>query len=413
MKVKKSTASNNTIDDRVTTLPGVGRLTNTQFAGYVPVDPADQITPESESLFYWFVGTKDYANKPTILWTNGGPGSTSFWGFFTENGPYQVERAGTKKKKPVLTERPTAWNSKVNYLIFEHPLGVTYSFPKKEENVPPNPAAGAQQYYHALQNFLDKHPELRDNKIVLSGESYAGTYLPQLAKCIYEAEANNIALASVVLLDAWVDPITQMTMDTTYAYTHGLISKRQKEALDREYNILNGNLNQLNWHMQQMTGVYMTNIAKTQDPPIQPVLDYLNRPDVREALHVSPTAPPVQSWSKAVSYNYTSFLNTSQIGVIETLLEEAQYTIQIINGLNDAKDCNFLGTEAWLERLNGTVAETFHNSLQKPWKDEQKNTIGFIQDGGRLSWVKVMNAGHMAVMDQPLILDVIMEKAGI
>lgn len=410
---KRSLSSNNTVDDKVVSLPGVKKITNTQFAGYVPIVPSDSINSKSESLFYWFVGAEDYANKPTVIWTNGGPGSTSFWGFFTENGPYNVDSAGTKKKPPVLSERPWAWNNKVNYLIFEHPLGVTYSFPKDVADVPKSPAQGAEQYYNALQNFLDKHPELRDNKIVLTGESYAGTYLPQLANCIYKAKANNIKLASVVLLDAWVDPITQMSTDTQYAYTHGLISKRQKEELDKKYNMINGNLNQLNWQIHLLSGVYMTNIAKTQDPPIDPVLAYLNRADVRKALHVDPNEPPIKSWSQAVSTNYTPLINDSQVGLIETLLEDAQYTIQVINGLNDAKDCNFLGTEAWLERLTGVSAEAFHQSVQKPWQDDKENTIGFVQDGGRLSWVKVMNAGHMAVGDQPLILDIIMEKAGI
>jgi vitellogenic carboxypeptidase-like protein len=36
--------------------------------------------------------------------------------------------------------------------------------------------------------------------------------------------------------------------------------------------------------------------------------------------------------------------------------------------------------------------------------------LGFIQEARLLSWVKVLNAGHMAVMDQPLLINLILEK---
>ena len=79
--------------------------------------------PGDAGLFYWFVGKSGggYASAPTILWTNGGPGATSFWGFFTENGPYVVNEGGQ------LQKRPMAWNNTANYLMFDQPLGVGLS----------------------------------------------------------------------------------------------------------------------------------------------------------------------------------------------------------------------------------------------------------------------------------------------
>ena len=265
-KMDNGTSGGGTIDDKVTSLPGIGELKNTQFAGYSPIVPKDQITEDSECLFYWFVGTEDYANKPTVIWTNGGPGSSSFWGFFLENGPFEIIDANANTKTPVMKYRPWAWNNKVNYMIFEHPLSVTLSYAKNDDNIPKTPEKGAEEYYNALQNFLDKHPELRKNKLILSGESYAGTYLPLIANNIYLANQNggsNIDLASIVLLDAWVDPKTQMTKDTQYAYNHGLISKKQKAALDKKYA---DNMNGLDWAIHELCGVYMTNIAKFYDP---------------------------------------------------------------------------------------------------------------------------------------------------
>jgi len=265
-------------NDRVHTLPGLKtpghNVEGIQFAGYMPVTGKANPTGPSEGLFYWFVGTDDYANRPTIIWTNGGPGSSSFWGFFLENGPYIIteENGGF-----VLNNRPDAWNQYANYMIFEHPLTVTISF-AKDADAPKTVQRGMEQYYQALLNFLDKHPEIAKQPIILAGESYAGTYLPLLTKLIVDGNAKvpddqKLKLSGTVLLDAWVDPWVQMATDTTYAYYHGLISAEQKEILDK-----NVALPIINAEIEAISGAYMANIAETADPSFDPVLRYLNNP---------------------------------------------------------------------------------------------------------------------------------------
>lgn len=34
-------------------------------------------------------------NKPLVLWLNGGPGCSSLYGAFLENGPYRIKRTGS------------------------------------------------------------------------------------------------------------------------------------------------------------------------------------------------------------------------------------------------------------------------------------------------------------------------------
>jgi cathepsin A (carboxypeptidase C) len=81
----------------------------------------------------------------------------------------------------------------------------------------------------------------------------------------------------------------------------------------------------------------------------------------------------------------------------------------VVSGLNDAKDCNFLGTGAWLERLQGDAAFAFRSATPAQWKDEHGNVLGFAQDGGQICWLKVLNAGHMAVRDQPRLVHFILD----
>lgn len=410
-------------DDRVFSLPGLttpgSKVEGIQFAGYMPVTGSANTHGPSEGLFYWFAGNDDYASRPTIIWTNGGPGSSSFWGFFLENGPYEVKYQ--EGSAPVVTPRATAWNQYANYMIFEHPLSVTMSF-AKDEDVPKTVQQGMEQYYQALLNFLEKHPEIAANPIILAGESYAGTYLPLLAKHIVDGNRNpngtKLDLRGTVLLDAWVDPWVQMATDTTYALNHGLISAAQKEVLDA-----NVPLPSVNEVIGNISGVYMANIAGKGDPDFDPVTLYLNNDDFRKAVHAPPVGPNTkvtQNWSVAVSNNYQHQVNDSFAGLVKELLEGTgtddnfRQRILVISGLNDAKDCNFLGTGDWLNKLDGTAAASFKLAPTTKWMDPAgKEVLGYEQNGGLLSWLKVLNAGHLAVLDQPQIIHYILKSLGL
>ncbi|OAM51798.1 hypothetical protein A7981_10055 [Methylovorus sp. MM2] len=396
--------------DQVAYLPGWGQVDNTQFAGYASIYAGGSVPncpgAVDEKLFYWFVGAEDYAKQPTILWTNGGPGSSSFWGFFIENGPYAID-AETMQ----LSKREFAWNNYVNYMIVEHPLSVTLSVEQQTSDVPKTVEQGIEQLYQALLNFFDLHPEIAANPIILAGESYAGTYLPLLAQAILngnKAGSRPLDLRLMVLCDAWVDPQVQMATNTDWAFSHGLISKAQKETLDKTYA---GRLPEINDAIQKLCGCYMANTAQTQDPPFQPILDYLNDAAVREALHVPTHYPTIaQGWSQLISDNYASRVNDSYAHVVEALLDDASgLKVRVISGLNDAKDCNFLGTGAWLEKLQGGAANAFHQATPQQWLDQQKNVVGFTQGKAQLGWLKVLNAGHMAPRDQPYLIQYILD----
>lgn len=391
--------------DQVTFLPGWGGVENTQFAGYASIYAPHDCPEHDEKLFYWFVGDADYKTRPTILWTNGGPGSSSFWGFFLENGPYAIDPESRQ-----LTARASAWNTYANYMIFEHPLSVTLSEAQVADAIPKTVEQGIDQLYQAFLNFLAMHPEIAQQPIILAGESYAGTYLPLLAQAILNGNKSGktpLDLRLVVLCDAWVDPGLQMAQDTTWAFTHGLISRAQKEQLDRDYA---WRLPEVNAAIQALCGCYMANTAQTGDPAFQPILDYLNLPEVREALHVPLGYKPVtQNWSEQVSNNYAPQVNNAYAHIVQSIMEqEPRLKVRVVSGLNDAKDCNFLGTEAWLQALPGQAAEHFRHADTTQWKNAQQQVIGFMQGQGQLGWLKILNAGHMVPQDQPELIHYIM-----
>ena len=411
--------------DQVMALPGLGTPDTAQYAGYSSVTDEPCATVRCDGageagLFYWHVTkTGATATTPTILWTNGGPGATSFWGFFTENGPYSVTADGT------LEPRTRAWNETANYLIFDHPLGVGLSF-ATEDQLPSDVRQGVDQWYTALVHFLDAHPDVAANPIVLAGESYGGTYVPLLAKAILDGNAaagrEVVDLGGTILAAPWVDPVVQQSMDTTYAFTHGLITAEDKERLDAVYleckaaieaqtpssKEANDTCSTIKSGISDIAGVYMLNIGSPGDPPTDPVTDYLNRADVRAAIHAKPEGE-FTFFAEAIGDRYAVGGQDSYRGTVQEVLD-AGVPVMVISGLNDATDVNPLGVDAWLDLLTGPNAAAFHAAPTAQWKGSGTDVLGYVQEGGGLSWVKVLNAGHLAAMDQPQLIDLIDEK---
>ena len=162
--------------DEILSLPGwTGALPTKQYSGYLSLTSGSQ-------LHYWFVASeKDPANAPTVLWLNGGPGCSSLDGFFYEMGPFTINTDGK-----TLSQRPVRWNQLVNMIYIENPVGVGFSY---SSSSPPNYACDddrtASELSEALSSlFTEKFPELINNPLFLSGESYSGIYTPTTAEAI-------------------------------------------------------------------------------------------------------------------------------------------------------------------------------------------------------------------------------------
>lgn len=133
----------------------------------------------STGIFHYvfFDSQRDPDNDPVVLWLNGGPGCSSLLGMVYENGPF------TFKEGTVNFElNPYSWNMKANVLYLESPGGVGFSSSLRGNKH--DDATSAEDNYRALSRFFEKFPNLRKNELYLTGESYAGIYVPYLANYI-------------------------------------------------------------------------------------------------------------------------------------------------------------------------------------------------------------------------------------
>jgi cathepsin A (carboxypeptidase C) len=403
--------------DRVTTLPTVGALSTPQFAGYASANSApcaNLLCTDRPGLFYWMFGrSANYSGQPTIVWSNGGPGSSSFYGPLSENGPYDVDPSGG------LVPNPNSWTQAANYLFFDHPLGVGLSFPFHGQ-IARSMRQGIGELYNALVHVVARRG-LQRSPLFLTGESLGGTYMPLLAQRILNGQkrgATHLRLGGVILAAGFVDPLVQVSTTAQYAYDHGLISARQKATLDqvlaRCRRLMRGpppsspaatnTCFSIQSKIADMSGRYLANIGQTSDIDYTPLLNYINRPDVRMALHARPNGK-FSLYSPAVGKAYERGGMDSYLNVVAQLLNRG-VPVMVVTGLNDAKDTNLLGTRAWISRLRWRGAGRFRAAPRRLWREGKNGVVlGYVRRGGGLTTLDVIGAGHLAVRDQPKILD--------
>ncbi|KAL3651648.1 hypothetical protein CASFOL_004650 [Castilleja foliolosa] len=166
-------------NDQIKSLLGQPNVTFNQYGGYVTVDQK-----AGRALFYYFAEAKDFAQTlPLVLWLNGGPGCSSLaYGAMQELGPFRVKSDG---KTLFLNE--CAWNKAANILFLESPVGVGFSYSKiKTQYTSGGDIKTANDNYVFLVNWLARFPEYKNRSFYIAGESYAGHYVPQLAKIILD-----------------------------------------------------------------------------------------------------------------------------------------------------------------------------------------------------------------------------------
>ncbi|CEG55516.1 Carboxypeptidase [Legionella fallonii LLAP-10] len=399
--------------DRLSYLPGLGAISDVELAGYLPLVGPDCIKDHCASntgnLFYWFVESRTKSkDAPLVLWLNGGPGAASLYGFFMENGPYSVSTDGR------LTKRKFSWTEKAHYLMIDQPAGVGFSYGTATTYA--NEAEAMAQLYHALTLFFQRHPELAAKDLYLAGQSYAGKYLPQLAIRILAGNTagEKIHLKGLLIGDGWVNPRLQQRANMEMAYSHGLIDRTTRKKVEALYQQCTQEIDKATPSSRQANQVCskiqdlirkvsgdlnLANIATDKELDDSAMIQYLNSPEVRKALHVDPRIKKFKSFSKMAS-DLLEIGEQDSVAPLYPQLLAAGVRVLIYNGLEDAKDSNFISADLWLEALNWPGKKQFANAPTCVWRTAGQ-VAGYAKAAEGLTQVKIRGAGHIAPADQP------------
>ncbi|XP_050276099.1 serine carboxypeptidase-like 45 [Quercus robur] len=203
--------------DRINQLPGQPPVAFQQYSGYVTVDDKSQ-----RALFYYFAEAEvDPASKPLVLWLNGGPGCSSLGvGAFSENGPF-------RPSGEVLVKNQYSWNREANMLYLETPIGVGFSYATDTASYEAvNDRITGMDNLVFLQRWFEKFPLYRNRSMFITGESYAGHYVPQLAELMiqFNMKEKLFNLKGIALGNPVLEFATDFNSRAEYFWSHGLIS---------------------------------------------------------------------------------------------------------------------------------------------------------------------------------------------
>ena len=110
-------------------------------------------------------------------------------GFIQEHGPYLLKDGAAEFD---FTLNELSWNKEANMLYIEQPAGVGFSFgdcDAKPEQCFYDDNNMAEENLVSLLNWFKKFPEFKTNDLYISGESYAGIYVPYTVNQIHHHNA--------------------------------------------------------------------------------------------------------------------------------------------------------------------------------------------------------------------------------
>ncbi|KAF2125792.1 carboxypeptidase cpdS precursor [Dothidotthia symphoricarpi CBS 119687] len=160
-----------TVNGTAGAIPDVDFDIGESYAGLLPISSK---TNETSELYFWFFPSENEdASDEITIWLNGGPGCSSLEGFLQENGPISWQYGSGPKPVP----NDWTWKNLTNMVWVEQPVGTGFTqgtpTATSQEEV-------AEQFLGFFKNFVDTFG-LKNRKVYITGESYAGRYVPYIA----------------------------------------------------------------------------------------------------------------------------------------------------------------------------------------------------------------------------------------
>ncbi|KNA12226.1 hypothetical protein SOVF_127870 [Spinacia oleracea] len=408
--------------DRIVKLPGQPPVNFSQYGGYVTID-----TKAGKAFYYYFVEApitttnKNNNSLPLLLWLNGGPGCSSLaYGAMEELGPFRVKSTGKE-----LYRNKFAWNHVANVLFLESPVGVGFSYSNTTSDYDTNgDTKTAEDNYVFLLNWLERFPEYKGRDFYISGESYAGHYVPQLAHAILQhntkPKSTIINLKGIIMGNAVINDETDLKEMYEYFWTHAIISDEVRNDVMKHCNFspnannqkieCNSAADQVEIDIQYLDvyNIYApvchsTNLtlkSKKLTHDLDPCSDhyvtaYMNNPEVQKALHANvtnlfydwqPCSAVISKWGDSPS---------TVIPLLKEIMAKG-LRVWIFSGDTDGR-IPVSSTRASINKMGVPIKTKWH-----PWFIKGE-VGGYTQEyQGNLTFATVRGAGHQVPSFQPL-----------
>ncbi|KAB2620011.1 serine carboxypeptidase-like 50 [Pyrus ussuriensis x Pyrus communis] len=391
-------------------------------SGYLPVN-----STSGSAIFYTFYEaqnlTTDVSKVPLLIWLQGGPGCSSMLANFYELGPWRVNFNKHPSDPLALEPNSATWNRIFGLIFLDNPIGTGFSIAANSAEIPRDQHSVAIHLFAAITKFIELDPAFKTRPMYITGESYAGKYVPAIGHYILKRNAElpagskGVNLQGVAIGDGLTDPIIQVNTHAVDAFYSGLINEKQRRQLEKLQLEAVGFTAAMNWSaaadarnrvldtLQDMTGLAtLYDYTKNEPYKMSLVDELLSYEAVKVALGAKVEAP-FESCSDFVGGILHEDVMKSVKYMVEYLLKESK--VLLYQGQYDLRD-GIVSTEAWMKTMKWEGIGKFMAADRKVWK-VRGEVAGYVQKWGSLSHVVVSGAGHLLPADQPLRAQVMIE----
>jgi len=382
------------------------------YSGYVLVDPA-----HNSNMFYWFFEAQNGdPNAPVVVWLQGGPGASSLYGLFAENGPFSVS------DDLQLVPRENSWNQEFAMLYFDNPVGVGFSFTNSTDGFSTTEEQVGQNLYNAITGFFNVYNDYQKNDFYITGESYAGKYVPAFAYTIYQQNKAPpkmfVNLKGIAIGDGLVDTYSQCMGYADIVWGAALGDENQRDVFIQMQNNVQALINNQSWHAASDAFSNMVNGPPDYFQNITGTFDYydiryivgpsyggnygafLNQTTVRDALHVGDAYFGING-SVAGDALYDDIPKSVAYTLPELL---TSYKVLFYNGQFDFI-VHPVTTQKMLWNLQWAGLNDYRAADRVIWRinPSDVDVAGYVRQAGSYPVYQaiVRDAGHMVPADQP------------
>ncbi|KAI3520161.1 hypothetical protein L1887_09406 [Cichorium endivia] len=416
--LRSSSVQQNTIVDKLFKFPnfvdpnGASVADLGHHAGYYQIKNS-----HAARMFYFFFESRGKKTDPVVIWLTGGPGCSSELALFYENGPFKIE------KNSSLVWNEYGWDQASNLLYVDQPTGTGFSYSSDKRDIRHNEQGVSDDLYDFLQAFFKEHPEFAKNDFYITGESYAGHYIPAFAARVHKGnkakEGIHINLKGFAIGNGLTDPLVQYHAYTDYALDMGIIE-------ESDYKHINSKLPMCETAIKlcgtdgtvACMAAYMA--CNTIFSSIKSIAGNINHYDIRKECEGSlcydfsnmESFLAKKSVKEALGVGDIDFVSCSPVvyqamlvdwmrnleAGIPHLLEDG-IKLMVYAGEYDLI-CNWLGNSRWVHAMEWSGQKQFGASSELPFEVDDSEA-GLFKTHGPLTFLKVHDAGHMVPMDQP------------
>lgn len=368
-------------------------------------------------MFYFFFESRNSQSDPVVIWLTGGPGCSSELALFYENGPFKIANNMS------LLWNDFGWDKASNLIYVDQPIGTGFSYTSDDTDIRHDENGVSNDLYDFLQAFFKAHPQYAKNDFFITGESYAGHYIPAFAARVHQGnkaqEGLPINLKGFAIGNGLTHPAIQYNAYADYALDNHIIKAADHKRISKMIPACEQAIKQcgtdgkdscltayfactniFNKIMDLAGDTNYYDIRKKCETDLcydfSNMETFLNQKSVRQSLGVG-DIDFVSCSTEVYEAMQMDWMRNLEVG-IPALLEDG-IKLLVYAGEYDLI-CNWLGNSRWVHAVEWAGQKEFTAAPTVSFSVDGAEA-GQLKSHGSLAFLKVHNAGHMVPMDQP------------